>query len=170
MGRQNVVGERVGVAVADDDVDNVKDDAESANDDECDARDSRLDMAERADNGSSLSHVLLSSMHRAVLCLYTDTRPYIMLCYSYNTVMSENLCSCSSRLGSIVISLMLSKHSTVKPRLNQGNMLPGNIKLLVAVNNNNNIVASLLSVCCWIQRDNVAEIQAACCRQLAVIE
>jgi len=51
-----------------------------------------------------------------------------------------------------------SLFSTLKPRLHQG-------KQHVA---GNKIVASLLPICCWIQRDtNVVEIQATCCRQQA---
>ena len=89
VGRQNVVGVvgvGVGKTAADGDVGNVEDDAENANDDDCDADDCRLDMAVRADNGSGLvrlndvlwlsghhRRLLLLCMHRAVLCLYTDT-------------------------------------------------------------------------------------------------
>jgi len=51
----------------------------------------------------------------------------------------------------ICSGLVSSCRKPLKPRLHQGNMLPGNM-LLVAVNN---IVASLLPVCCWIQRDTI---------------
>jgi len=39
----------------------------------------------------------------------------------------------------------------VKPRLHQGNMLPVAVNMLLVIGNK--IVASLLPVCCWIQRD-----------------
>jgi len=51
------------------------------------------------------------------------------------------------------LSLIWYTDLSLKPRLHQGIMLPGNM-LLVAVNK---IVVSLLPVCCWIQRDT-------CCR------